>query len=147
MRNALSTLCLLGLFAPAAVGQNAPGTRYGVEPNLDSYPQASPKECLESVVKAIDGGQFDYLLAQLADPQFVDSRVKTLGGDFREAVRETKARIGDDPSAAKELRRFAKEGQVEDAGDGASIRLKDVKNRAVFVKKVKDRWYLENRQK
>src|SRR5437899_2707852 len=139
MRNAIGTIGLFLWFAAATAAENPPGTRYGVELNLDGFPQASPKECLGSVIKAIDGKQFDYLLAQLADPQFVDSRVKTLGGDFKELVRETKARLGDDPAAVKELRRLLNDGQVEEAGDNASIRLKDLKNRAVFVKKVKDR--------
>src|SRR5260370_9594517 len=119
MRMVIATVGLLLWCAATAAGQNAPGTRYGVEQTLDAFPQTSPKECLESVIKAIDGQQFDYLLAQLADPQFVDNRVKTLGGNFKELIRETKARLGDDPSAVKELRRFLKEGQVGAGGDTA----------------------------
>ncbi len=147
MRKASVVLGILFFFAAPLAAQNATGTRYGVEPNLDAFPQASAKECLQSVLKAIDGQQFDYLVAQLADTAFVDNRVKTLGGDFKEMVRETRARLGDDPSAVRDLRRFLKEGEIEETGEGATVRLKDVKNRAVFLKKVKDRWYLENRQK
>jgi hypothetical protein len=139
------------LVSLASVGnlsaQNAPAARYGVEPDFDAFPQKAAKEALESVLKAIDRGQIDYLLAQLADPPFVDARVKALGGNFRQLVRETKARLAEDPAAVKELRRFLAEGQWDEAGDTAAVRLKDVKNRAVFLKRINDRWYLENRQK
>lgn len=147
MRTAATTAALFLSLAASLAAQDAPGTRYRVEPNLDAYPQATPKEALQSVVKAIDGQQFDYLLAQLADPQFVDARVKALAGGFPELVRETRTRLGEDPSAVRDLRRFAGDGEVEEAGETATVRLKDVKNRAVFLKKVKERWYLENRQK
>ena len=39
--------------------------------------RTTPKEALASVLKAADAGRFDYLTAQLADPSFIDDRVKT----------------------------------------------------------------------
>ena len=83
----------------------------------------------------------------MADPQFGDMRVKMLSGGFKELVSETRSRLAEDPVAVKELRRFLKDGQFEDGDGVATVRLKDVKNRAVFLHKIKDRWYLENRQK
>ncbi len=139
-------LVLLGT-ASGALAQEPSTTRYTIDLNLDAYPQKTAKDCLESVLKAIDGRQVDYLVAQLADPQFVDMRVKVLAGGFKELVAETRMRLAEDPAAVKELRRFAKEGQWEESEGAATVRLKDVKTRAVFLRKLKDRWYLENRQK
>lgn len=139
-------LVLMG-HASGAVAQEPSATRYTIDVNLDAYPQKTARECLESVLKSIDSRQVDYLVAQLADPQFVDVRVKELAGGFKELVAETRSRMAEDPAAVKELRRFAKEGQWEESDGTATVRLKDVKTRAVFLRRVKDRWYLENRQK
>jgi hypothetical protein len=148
MRRALAVAgILLSLACANGAPPAAPAARYGVDADYDAYPQKIAKACLESVLKAIERGQIDYLLAHLVDPQFVDSRVKALGGNFRELVRETRARLGDDPATVKELRRFLQEGQFEESGDTVTVRLKDVKSRAVFLKQINERWYLENRQK
>lgn len=144
---ALTVALVLGLAAAGARSQDAGTTRYKVELDLDNYPQKTAKEALESVVKAIDAKQIDYLVAQLADPQFVDMRVKGAAGGFPEVVSETRARLADDAASVTELRRFLAEGQWDAMDSSATVKLKDVKNRAVFLKKDKDRWYLENRQK
>jgi uroporphyrinogen-III synthase len=140
---------LVGLLGVAAVGaqEAKPAKRYGVEPSLDVYPQGSPRETLASVLKAIEEKRIDYLLAHLADPQFVDKRVQTLGGKFEELVQETRVHLLDDPGAVKELRRFLHEGEWETAESTASARLKDVKDRRVFLRKIGPRWFLENRKK
>jgi hypothetical protein len=147
----VSALVLLGLIAsvsaPGVRAQDKGGRRFGVELDAENFPQKTPKECLASVVRAIDGRQIDYLLAQLADPAFVDQRVKTLGGDFRELVKETTERLAMDPTIVKELRRFAAEGMWEEGDDSATVKLKDVKAHTVFLKKIENRWYFENRQK
>lgn len=127
--------------------QQPTATRYGLEPDYVNYPQKSPKEALASVLRAIDQRRIDYLLAQLTDPAFVDQRVKALNGGFAELVRETTAKLGDDPLAVKELRRFLREGEWDEGGDAATVKLKDVKGRAVFLRKVNERWFFENRQK
>jgi hypothetical protein len=145
-KGAQAMTVMMALAMSGAAAQNTAGSRYNVDPDLDTYPQKTAKECLESVVKAIGGGQIDYLLAQLADPQFVDMRVQSLGS-FKELVRETTTRFAEDPAAVQELRRFLKDGQWEDGEETSVVKLKDVKNRAVFLRKLKDRWYLENRQK
>src|SRR5215471_10985827 len=50
-------------------------SRYGIDLDTKSYPQNTPKDALGSVIKAVAEKQFEYLLAQLADPAFVDQRV------------------------------------------------------------------------
>src|SRR5438270_2540545 len=96
--------------AAAGLAQDAkpekPAVRYGVEPELERYPQATPKEALRSVLKAIDAAHFDYLLAQLTDPEFVDLRVKERNGKFDKVVEETRALYAADPEKARTLRRF-----------------------------------------
>jgi hypothetical protein len=144
----------LGIFLAWVVGvaaqapNEAPPRRYGIEANLRDYPQETPKEALASVLRAIERGRINYLLAHLADPAFVDKRVKEVyGGDFEELVRETTAKLTDNPATLKELQRFLKEGEWETGETTASAKLKDIKDRQVFFRKIGPRWYLENRQK
>ena len=133
---------------PAQEPKDSPPRRYGIEANLRDYPQETPKETLASVLRAIEKGRINYLLAHLADPAFVDQRVKQVyGGDFDELVRETSDKLTGNPDGVKELRRFLKEGEWEAAETIASVKLKDVKDRQVFFRKIGQRWYLENRQK
>ena len=81
--------CTAGLGGAEGVASTI---RYGVEVDLKTFPQGAPKETLASVLKAADAGRFDYLTAQLADPPFIDERVKTVfGGDFNEQVKDTQA--------------------------------------------------------
>src|SRR5262249_33431656 len=122
--------------------------RYGIDANVRDLPQDTPKQALASVLLAMERGRINYLLAHLADPTFVDNRVKEIyGGDFDELVRETTGKLADNPAARKELQRFLKEGDWEGDDNSASARLKDVKDRQVFLRKIGQRWYLENRQK
>lgn len=144
---ALGIILVVGLTAVTGRSQDRATTRYKVPLDLDNYPQKTAKEALSSVIKAIEAKQLDYLVAQLADPQFVDMRVKTAAGGFRDVVAETRSLLADDPASLKELRRFLADGQWEEMETAAVVRLKEIKNRAVFFRKAKDRWYLENRQK
>ena len=97
--------------------------------------QTTPKDALGSVLKAVENKRFDYLTAQLADPAFVDDRVQRLyGGRFEQQVEDTQDRLA--PSAAKLLGRFLKDGEWTTEKDAANVRLKDVKDRAVFFKRV-----------
>jgi hypothetical protein len=121
------------------------GKRYGIDADAKTYPQTSPKECLTSILKAIENKRFDYLVAQLADPSFVDERVKrTFGGKFEEQVDDTRTRL--DPAAVKLLQRFAKDGEL--VGDAPpTLFLKDVKDRSVSFVKVGDRYYMQHNYK
>jgi hypothetical protein len=129
-------------------GDQKPARRYGVEPRVRDYPQATPKEALASVISAIEANRIDYLLAHLTDPKFVDDRVKqNYRGDFDRLVRETTTKLRDNPETVKEFRRYLKEGEWETSDKSAAARLKDVRDRQVFLRKLDQRWYLENRQK
>jgi len=140
---------LIGLVCVAGVlGQDdsqSPAKRYGISLDAREFPQDTPKKTLESALKAISDRRVDYLLAHLADPQFVDERVrKNHAGKFDEFVKESASKLSNEPESIKQLHRFLKEGEWEEGAASASARLKDVKER-VFLRKVKDRWYLENR--
>jgi hypothetical protein len=134
----------LGFAVGLSVLAAGAGERYGVAPDLKTYPQGTPKEALASALKAAEPGRFDYLAAQLADPEWVDERVKRLyGGRFESQVEDTQARL--DPRTLKLLRRFLTEGAWSEDGDRASARLKDVPDRRVYLRRLGDRWYLEHR--
>ncbi len=133
--------------------------RFGFDANTDAYPQATPKDTIESLVKAFDNRRVDYLLAQLADPRFVDETVASYktairqGDDksrlflaFDRLVTETTQYFLDDPTLVKELRRFAKEAEWQ-GNDAETVgTLRSVQGRKVFLRKIEARWFLENRQ-
>jgi hypothetical protein len=141
----LFVLCLTLLPLGRLPGQAATkGSRYGIAPDQKSYPQSTAREALASVLKAIDDKKMDYLVAQLADPAFVDDRVKRIyGGKFAEQVTDTASRL--DSSTVKQLKRFLKEGKWTVDKSQALVQLEDVKDRAVRLIQKDGRWYLEHR--
>lgn len=123
----------------------AEGTRYGIAPDLKTYPQGTAKETLASVLKAVEAKRVEYVVAQLADPSFVDDRVKRLyGGRFAEQVDDTRARLN--PLTLKQLQRFHKDGEWSAEKNRVTVRLKG-DNRCLYFKKDGDRWFLENANK
>ncbi len=137
-------LVLLSLLAgQPAKGPDAP--RHGVAADLADFPQGTPEQTLGSVLKAIDRKRWDYLVAQLADPDFIDQRVKTHGGRFAEQVEDTRARL--DPGTVKLFQRFLKDGEWKKADKETMVSLKDVPDRFLFFRKIGQRWYLEHRSK
>jgi hypothetical protein len=151
----------LTLWAIAGAAQDASrlDMRYGFQSNQAFYSQKTPEDAVLSVVKAVENKRVDYLLAQLAEPQFVDDTMEEYrraipkGGDkaktilaFERFVKETTEYFLEDPSLVRELRQFAKDGQWKAEGDKAVGSLKNLQNRRVFLRKVEERWFLENRQ-
>lgn len=169
--------------------------RYGLPYKAKAYPQATPKEALESVLAAADKGEVSYLVAHLLDPAFVDGRVEdrarqyepaveaglvkkrdaqrqdpagvrdedrvpdepdkfrarvaadARAAAFAQLVRDVGEKLADDPEVLKDLRRFNRQGTFPEApAETAKVGLPEVRDRAVFLKKVGDRWYVENRQ-
>jgi hypothetical protein len=143
---------LIGVGCVTGVGAQAPkdtrlAKRYGIEVDLDKYPQATPKDTVASVLKAVDYGRIDYLLAQLSDPEFVDRRVQQVhGGKFDGMVQETAAKLANDPGTVKKLRRFLAEGTWDVQENAANARLKDAPER-VYLRKIDTRWFLENQDR
>jgi hypothetical protein len=126
--------------------ETRPAPRYGYEPDLDNYPQATPKDTLASVLDAIDHQRIGYLLAELTDPKWVDERVRAVhGGKFDAMVKETQETLARDPTAIDDLRRFLRKGQWQESGDTASVGAKGAHDRAYF-RQIGKRWFLENRK-
>src|SRR5450631_1681062 len=115
MRSSLAVLLIL------IVGiARADAPRHGIAHDPKAFPQATPKETLGSVLKAVESNRLDYLTAQLADPTFIDERVKRLyGGRFDQHVEDTASRF--DPSTVKLLGRFLKDGDWTTEKDTASV--------------------------
>jgi hypothetical protein len=129
----------------AADPKEQPAKRYNIEANLEQYPQDGPKVTLNSVIKAIESKKFDYLLAHLADPKFVDQRVRYYDGRFEDLVQESTSHLDNNPTILKTLKRMAGEGEWETGDAAASVSLKGNTDK-VFLKKIGNRWYFENRQ-
>jgi hypothetical protein len=49
--------------------------RYKIDYNPVNYPQKTPQDGLKAIVKALDSGAYEYMLAHLVDPKFVETRV------------------------------------------------------------------------
>lgn len=168
--------------------------RFGVKHFAKSFPQATPKDLLTSVVEAVSRKRSDYIVAHLLDPTFVDARIadrarllegaaetdlirlrdaqrqstagipddqrvpddpigfkalvtKTaLARASQEIIADVQARLMDDPETLKELRRFLRDGTFTDTEVTSRVTLPDVKERAVYLKKIGERWFIENRQ-
>jgi hypothetical protein len=162
MRNRLLGCALLlpMLAALVATAQDEKtGVRYGFDYNATLYPQKTPAETIQSIVNAIDNKRVDYLLAQIAEPKYVDAQVAqykeqfTKGKDeartflaFDRLAKETVEYFLSDPLVVKELRLFAKDGKWDVEDDVATGTAKGVPARKVFLKHLGDRWFLENRQ-
>lgn len=142
MPRSARTLLLLALFASPALAETP--VRYGVAPDAKAYPQATAKEALSSVVAAVKSRRIDYIVAHLADPTFIDERVKTVhGGQFTGQVSDTTTRL--EEPAAQLLARFHKEGKWTIDRDRATVELEDVPDRVVRLLQVGGAWYLVNR--
>ena len=55
-----------------------PQVRFGLDADPDAYPQATAKDALASVVKAIQQNRIEFLLAYLVDLEFTDAKVRQL---------------------------------------------------------------------
>lgn len=148
MRHSLAVALLLGLSLTGAVRADKPNeTRYGIAVDLKTYPQATAKEALASVIKAVEDKRVDYLVAQLADPNYIDDRVQRLyDGKFERQVEDTRLKM--DAATLKLFQRFLKDGEwTTDKAKDECVRLKDVKDRCIYLRHIGERWYLENRYK
>ncbi len=138
---------LLGILSLTGshMGADIPASRHGVASDFKSFPQTTPKEALGSILKAAEMKRLDYLLAQLSDPEDIDARVEVLAGGFKEVVKEAGDKL--DAPSLKKLKRFLQEGEIETLENRAVVRLKDVPNRVVRLRKIEQRWYLQNPSK
>ncbi len=145
MHSHVTTLLGVVLLAGCLRGADIPDSRQGVVLDFKSFPQTSPKEVLASVLKAAELKRIDYLLAQLTDPDEISARSEVLAGGFKDVVKEAADKL--DAASIKKLKRFLLEGEFETLENRAVVRLKDVPNRVVRLRKIEQRWYLQNPSK
>ena len=65
---------------------------------------------------------------------------------FRQLVREVNDKLLNDPLSLKDLKKIMRDGTFADEPGGARASHPDVKDRALYLKKIGDRWFLESRQ-
>ncbi len=178
------SLTLIAVFVLATIASAQPPDvkpRFDVLHNSEFYRQDTPQETLKSVVGAIGRDRYDYVIAHLLEPSYVNARLlatqsyferiaseqvaETAGGrllqgtelqariqqvgislNVKELASQMRLKIGEEPDNLKDLKRFAREGLFMDTGDTATATLKDIKDRALYFKKVQGRWFLENRK-
>ena len=65
---------------------------------------------------------------------------------FRQLVGDIRSTLAENPDHLADLRRLLRGGQLLEAGDTASFGLKDMTDRAVYLKKTAAGWHLEDRR-
>ena len=65
---------------------------------------------------------------------------------FKQLIRDVDQKMRDDPQSLKDMKKFLRDGTFTDEGGGVKVVNPTVMDRALFFKKIGDRWFLENRQ-
>ncbi len=159
--DSLVVLILLTCTDVYSHGQDKASARFGIDANLDRFPQKTPRETLASVLRAIDEKRVDYLLAHLADPDFVKAKLNVLKAQlpasvkpesrdavaFQQLVKATAEHFKDEPTRVKYLARIAKSGSWLPAKTGFVATLATIPGHKVYMKKIDARWFLEDRDR
>lgn len=140
----LAAFCLI-IGIGLGFAQDKISPRFNIDADTEQFSQKSPQDTLRSVLKAIDAKRVNYVLAHLADPAFVDQRVKDVGNRFEVMVQETTKKLNADPESLREMRKFLTDGEWKEEGNAASASAKDVRGKLIYFKKIGNRWFLENR--
>ena len=147
MRGLLSGLLCVCLASMAAAQEKKPGpppARFGITPDLETYPQGTAKQTLQSIAKALDRKRIEYVLAHLTDPSFVDEKVDSLGGKFDVLVQQTADHLNEDPKKTQLFRKFLTAGEVTESGTTAKVTHKDAPGRQVTLRQIEGRWFIQN---
>jgi hypothetical protein len=131
---------------PKKVDDDLVPRRFMIDLNQVGYPQRTPKEAFTSIIKAVENERFDYLLAHLLEPSWIDKRIREFNLTPAKMAAEIRKKYTDDPELMKELRKFSIDGELTETADTAVIRLKGVRDRQIFMKKIGTRWFMENRR-
>ncbi len=66
---------------------------------------------------------------------------------FQQLTKDVQQKFLNDPQSLKELKKILREGTFSDEPDGsAKATHPEIRNRAVYFRKIDERWFLENRQ-
>lgn len=83
----LTCLCLLSLNSLAAHAQFKEERRFDIRFDADLYPQGSAKQTLAAALRSLDKDRYDYLVAFLIEPGFVDQQVLNTQDRFETVAR------------------------------------------------------------
>jgi hypothetical protein len=150
---------MVGLSTAQDDAKKKPPERFGFAVDDVVYPQKTPAEAMKSVVTAYDRKRVDYMLAHLIDSAYVDYWIIEYSHDIKAGKEEGRRLLAferltgatnlyyqNDPLIVKDLRVFAREAKWTDEGDVAIGTVEAIPARKVFMKKIGERWFLENRQ-
>jgi hypothetical protein len=65
---------------------------------------------------------------------------------FRQLIRDVEDKLLNDPQALKDLRKIMRDGAFSDEPGGTRATHPDVKDKVLYLRKIDDRYFLENRQ-
>jgi hypothetical protein len=65
---------------------------------------------------------------------------------FKQLARDVSDKLLDDPQALKDMKKVLRDGTFEDTPTGAKATHPSIKDKALYFKKVDERWVVENRQ-
>src|SRR5260370_9757301 len=109
MRGMLACLLGLSMISQAAAQEKKPvqpAARFGITADLETYPQGSAKQALQSVAKALDRKRVEYILAHLSDPAFVDEHGQKFDGKFNDLVQEPVKHFAHTPKQTHQFRKY-----------------------------------------
>src|ERR1700734_3568713 len=72
----------------ASLSQEKEERRFGVRYNPELYSQESPKAALAALMRAFQRDRFDYLVAHLLEPGYVDEQLKISYPQFEKLARD-----------------------------------------------------------
>jgi hypothetical protein len=145
MMKPILSLMLLGSFVLFSAAQDEPiPSRLNVTPSYDNYPQGNPKETAASILRALNRERFDYLVAHLIEPSFVDERIKITKAKPQEVIDSVRNRFLDDPATLKNLKKILGEGNITEDADKATVTFGEVKGLEVHLVKLGERWFIRN---
>jgi hypothetical protein len=75
---------------------------------------------------------------------FVKFEAKNRG--FMATIEDVRKKFTADSNIVKEMKRYLRNGEFNVSGDTAKVVLKDAKGKGIFFVKVKNRWFIEDRQ-
>jgi hypothetical protein len=62
--------------------------RYGIEANVEFYPQGTPQETLASAAKALQNKRYEYIVAHILDAEFVDNHIAEAAARMRPGIEQ-----------------------------------------------------------
>lgn len=100
------------------------------------YPQATPKQALESVIAAAGKSDFNYLVAHLMDPEFVDARLAKQTGQYLPTVESELSKLRSFQLQNPET--VTQANKIPEKADAFRARVSQEAARRAFVEFVRD---------